>query len=130
RARHHLFGVVHRPPDALRAQDGVRRAVVAHLRLAACRALALRLAWPHRAALDGERVRRADARLPGGPLRARKAAATPPMPEISVGWMLGAFGVLLALSAFFSIAETAMMAFNRYRLRHLVAQGRVGAVMV
>ena len=52
------------------------------------------------------------------------------MPEISVGWMLGAFGVLLALSAFFSIAETAMMAFNRYRLRHLVAQGRVGAVMV
>jgi Mg2+/Co2+ transporter CorB len=52
------------------------------------------------------------------------------MPEISLGWMLGAFGVLLALSAFFSIAETAMMAFNRYRLRHLVAQGRVGAVMV
>ncbi|HSU77829.1 MAG TPA: CNNM domain-containing protein [Burkholderiales bacterium] len=52
------------------------------------------------------------------------------MPEISVGWMLGAFGVLLALSAFFSIAETAMMAFNRYRLRHLVAQGRVGAAMV
>jgi Mg2+/Co2+ transporter CorB len=52
------------------------------------------------------------------------------MPEISLGWMLGVFGVLLALSAFFSIAETAMMAFNRYRLRHLVAQGRVGAVMV
>jgi len=44
--------------------------------------------------------------------------------------MFGALGVLLALSAFFSIAETAMMAFNRYRLRHLVAQGRVGALMV
>ncbi|HYL25699.1 MAG TPA: CNNM domain-containing protein [Burkholderiales bacterium] len=52
------------------------------------------------------------------------------MPEISLGWMFAALGVLLALSAFFSIAETAMMAFNRYRLRHLVAQGRVGALMV
>jgi magnesium and cobalt exporter, CNNM family len=52
------------------------------------------------------------------------------MPEITLGWMFGALGVLLALSAFFSIAETAMMAFNRYRLRHLVAGGHVGAVMV
>ena len=52
------------------------------------------------------------------------------MPEISLGWMFGALGVLLALSAFFSIAETAMMAFNRYRLRHLVAHGHVGAAMV
>ena len=52
------------------------------------------------------------------------------MPEIPLGWMFGALGVLLALSAFFSIAETAMMAFNRYRLRHLVAHGHVGAAMV
>ncbi len=52
------------------------------------------------------------------------------MPEIPLGWMFAALGVLLALSAFFSIAETAMMAFNRYRLRHLVAQAHVGAVMV
>jgi len=52
------------------------------------------------------------------------------MPEIPLGWMFGALGVLLALSAFFSIAETAMMAFNRYRLRHLVAQDHVGAIMV
>jgi Mg2+/Co2+ transporter CorB len=52
------------------------------------------------------------------------------MPEIPLTWMFAALGVLLALSAFFSIAETAMMAFNRYRLRHLVAQGRVGALMV
>ena len=37
--------------------------------------------------------------------------------------MIGALGVLLVLSAFFSIAETAMMAFNRYRLKHLVAHG-------
>ena len=35
--------------------------------------------------------------------------------------------VLLLLSAYFSIAETAMMALNRYRLNHLVAQGHGGA---
>jgi magnesium and cobalt exporter, CNNM family len=52
------------------------------------------------------------------------------MPEIPLAWMFGALGVLLALSAFFSIAETAMMAFNRYRLKHLVAHGHVGAQMV
>src|SRR5207237_5445839 len=44
--------------------------------------------------------------------------------------MFGALGVLLALSAFFSIAETAMMAINRYRLKHLVTQGHRGAIMV
>ena len=52
------------------------------------------------------------------------------MPEIPLSWMFVALGVLLALSAFFSIAETAMMAFNRYRLKHLVAHGHVGAQMV
>jgi Mg2+/Co2+ transporter CorB len=35
--------------------------------------------------------------------------------------------VLLALSAFFSIAETSMMALNRYRLRHLASRGDGGA---
>jgi Mg2+/Co2+ transporter CorB len=52
------------------------------------------------------------------------------MPEIPLGWMFAALALLLALSGFFSISETAMMAFNRYRLRHLVAQGHVGALMV
>ena len=52
------------------------------------------------------------------------------MVEIPLAWMLGALAVLLALSAFFSIAETAMMAFNRYRLKHLVAHGHGGAIMV
>ena len=52
------------------------------------------------------------------------------MVEIPLGWMFGALGVLLLLSAFFSIAETAMMAFNRYRLKHWVAQGHPAAVMV
>jgi Mg2+/Co2+ transporter CorB len=37
---------------------------------------------------------------------------------------------MLALSAFFSIAETAMMAINRYRLKHLVSEGHSGAIRV
>ncbi len=52
------------------------------------------------------------------------------MVEIPLAWMLGALVVLLLLSAFFSIAETAMMAFNRYRLKHLVSHGHAGAIMV
>jgi Mg2+/Co2+ transporter CorB len=50
--------------------------------------------------------------------------------DLSTNWMIGALGVLLVLSAFFSIAETAMMAFNRYRLKHLVARGDSGALRV
>jgi Mg2+/Co2+ transporter CorB len=38
-----------------------------------------------------------------------------------------ALAVLLLVSAFFSIAETAMMSVNRLRLRHLVRQGNVAA---
>lgn len=34
---------------------------------------------------------------------------------------------LLLISGFFSLAETAMMASNRYRLRHMASQGHVGA---
>lgn len=52
------------------------------------------------------------------------------MVDIPLAWMLGALAVLLALSAFFSIAETAMMATNRYRLKHLVSQGNAGALRV
>lgn len=53
------------------------------------------------------------------------------MPEqLPLSWQLGALGVLLGLSAFFSIAETAMMAINRYRLKHLVAQRHSGALRV
>jgi Mg2+/Co2+ transporter CorB len=50
--------------------------------------------------------------------------------DIPLSWMFGALAVLLALSAFFSIAETAMMAFNRYKLKHLVAHGNHPAMMV
>ena len=52
------------------------------------------------------------------------------METIPLAWMFTALGVLLALSAFFSIAETAMMAFNRYRLKHLVSHGHTGAALV
>ncbi|HEY7241901.1 MAG TPA: CNNM domain-containing protein [Burkholderiales bacterium] len=52
------------------------------------------------------------------------------MDDLSTGWMIGATLVLLVLSAFFSIAETAMMAFNRYRLKHLVARGEASALRV
>ena len=41
--------------------------------------------------------------------------------EIPLSWAFGALVVMLALSAYFSIAETAMMAINRYRLKHMVA---------
>jgi Mg2+/Co2+ transporter CorB len=49
---------------------------------------------------------------------------------LPLSWQLGALGVLLVLSAFFSIAETAMMAINRYRLKHMVAQGSAAAIRV
>ncbi len=45
-------------------------------------------------------------------------------------WMqLAAMVVLMLASAFFSIAETSMMALNRYRLSHLVKEGRRGAAL-
>ncbi len=44
--------------------------------------------------------------------------------------MIIALIALIALSAFFSSAETAMMALNRYRLRHLVKKGDVRAKRV
>jgi len=49
------------------------------------------------------------------------------MGDIPLAWWFVALGVLLLFSAFFSIAETSMMAINRYRLKHLVAQGHGGA---
>lgn len=52
------------------------------------------------------------------------------MEEIPLSWELAGLGVLLVLAAFFSIAETSLMATNRYRLKHLVAQGHGGAIRV
>ena len=49
------------------------------------------------------------------------------MDDISTHTLLIALFVFLILSAFFSVAETSMMALNRYRLKHLVKIGHRGA---
>lgn len=49
------------------------------------------------------------------------------MDDIPLSVLIGAFVVLLLLSAFFSTSETSMMAVNRYRLKHLVRDGHRGA---
>jgi Mg2+/Co2+ transporter CorB len=48
--------------------------------------------------------------------------------EIPISWEIATLCALLLVSGFFSIAETSMMALNRYRLKHLVAEGHRGAV--
>ncbi|HEX5092050.1 MAG TPA: CNNM domain-containing protein [Burkholderiales bacterium] len=48
--------------------------------------------------------------------------------DVPLSWQIAGLAVLLAISGFFSIAETSMMAINRYRLRHLVSQGHRGAM--
>jgi len=50
------------------------------------------------------------------------------MDSIALSWEIGAFVAMLLVSAFFSIAETAMMAINRYRLKHLASHGHRGAL--
>ncbi len=50
------------------------------------------------------------------------------MSYLSIGLWLGALGVLLLLSAFFSSSETSMLALDRHRLRHLCKQGHPGAM--
>ncbi|MGH8734308.1 MAG: CNNM domain-containing protein, partial [Burkholderiales bacterium] len=52
------------------------------------------------------------------------------MAEIPLWWLIGGLVALLLISGFFSIAETSMMAINRYRLKHMVAQGHGGAARV
>ena len=49
------------------------------------------------------------------------------MDDTPLSTLLIALAVSLVLSGFFSIAETAMMAVNRYRLRHRAKEGRRGA---
>ena len=50
------------------------------------------------------------------------------MSDIPLSAQIGALIVLLLCSAFFSIAETSMMALNRYRLKALAGQGKRGAI--
>ena len=46
---------------------------------------------------------------------------------VSLHWLFAALAILLAVSGFFSMSETCMMALNRYRLKHLVREGNTGA---
>ncbi len=46
---------------------------------------------------------------------------------IPLGWLVFALVMLLLTAGFFSVAETSMMALNRYRLKHLVREGRRSA---
>ena len=50
------------------------------------------------------------------------------MDNISTSTLFGVLAVLLLTSAFFSASETAMMAINRYRLRHAAKSGVRGAM--
>ncbi|WP_233864704.1 HlyC/CorC family transporter [Paraburkholderia adhaesiva] len=49
------------------------------------------------------------------------------MDQIPLWAQISAVFVLLVCSSFFSISETAMMALNRHRLKHLANQGALGA---
>ncbi len=50
------------------------------------------------------------------------------MEETSLTVLLGILIFLILMSAYFSSSETAMMALNRYRLRHLIKQNHRGAI--
>ena len=49
------------------------------------------------------------------------------MDDIPLSVQFAVLGILLLLSGFFSIAETSMMALNRYRLKALLRTGNRGA---
>ena len=50
------------------------------------------------------------------------------MDGISVSALSALLFFLFLLSAFFSGSETALMALNRYRMRHLANEGHAGAI--
>jgi Mg2+/Co2+ transporter CorB len=49
--------------------------------------------------------------------------------DVPLSAQFAALAVLLVISGFFSLAETAMMAANRYRLRHQAQEGHRGALL-
>lgn len=51
------------------------------------------------------------------------------MDDIPLAVLFGALLVLIIFSAFFSSSETAMIALNRYRLRHMVKEGKRSAII-
>jgi len=50
--------------------------------------------------------------------------------HLSIAWYAIALFVLILLSAFFSCAETALMAINRYRLRHKARLKKKSALLI
>ncbi len=52
------------------------------------------------------------------------------MDDTSLLWRLGLLVVLILLSAFFSGSETALMALNKVRLKHLKKEGKKGAKLL
>ena len=122
-----LFG----KPLHVHAQDGLRDPLVAHLRRAARRPLPARLARHARPCTGRSRASRcccsptsAASSCSRSILQARLRRDVEPIP---LSWLFAALAVLLLVSGFFSIAETSMMALNRYRLRHLVREGQRSA---
>ena len=51
------------------------------------------------------------------------------MDEIPLAVLFGTLFLLIIFSAFFSSSETAMIALNRYRLRHLAKEGKKSAII-
>ncbi len=51
------------------------------------------------------------------------------MDEISLEFLCAILFILFSISAFFSSCETSMMTLNRYRLRHLVKEGKRSAIL-
>ena len=51
------------------------------------------------------------------------------MDDIPISILLGILFCLVVFSAFFSSSETAMIALNRYRLRHLAKEGMRSAII-
>jgi len=47
--------------------------------------------------------------------------------DIPISWLFLALACLLAISGFFAMSETCLMAVNRYRLKHLIREGSHGA---
>ena len=62
--------------------------------------------------------------------KSSSAAPESLMEQIPLCWAFSALVLMLVLSAYFSIAETAMMAIDRHRLKHLVSEGHSGAIRV
>src|SRR5262245_10693561 len=132
RDRSRFLGDAVRPRDEVRPQDRVRHRLLVHLRRAPRGPLPLRLARAHRAALDPRGVLCAPARLRRKPLRARSGPDAgnglgSGLQNVPLLALFTALILLLVLSGFFAMAETGMMAINRYRLRALERTGHRGA---